>query len=496
MVPQHSEETRPTASLRTVEEYVASLNDQRRVIFRGQLVGDLATHPHLSMGVRQTSLDFRLAEQSVHRDLLVTADREHGQLMSRYFVIPRGPEDLLLRRRLIETVTREGGGFPPLVKEIGTDALFALHIVASRMDRELGTAYLRRVRDYYSLARDGDFAMAVAQTDVKGDRGKRPAEQPYPDQYVRVVERNSNGILVRGAKAHTTNAVFANEIIVLPTRAMTERDKDYAVAFAVPANAEGVTMIASARGFRATSRFDNPISSRFNMTESLTIFDNVFVPWDRVFMCGEWRAAGTLAKTFVDFHRFTAISYKPPLLECLLGAAALIADYHGVAKAPHVRDKLAWLIMYLETVRGLSKAAAYECKVMEGVAVPDTILTNAAKFYFAHGYHTAVRAVQDLAGGLVVTGPSEEDWQASEVRTMMEPFLGGRAGVAPEHRLRAINLIRDLTASDLSGYLEVLAIHAEGSLEAQKMAVLADYDLEQYMHMAMSLAGIDQEATV
>lgn len=477
--------------MRSPEEYLASLRDGRRVYYRGQRVEDVTAHPHLRKGAGVCALDFRLAHERGDDPTFVVRDPETGRRYSRYFHVPRTSEDLLRRRDLIEAVTREARSFVPLVKEIGTDALFALQVVCARMDRELGTEFSPRVQAFFERCRDGDLAMAVAQTDVKGDRGRRPADQAHPDLYVRCVRQTSDGIVVRGAKAHTTNAVYSNEIVVLPTRAMTERDAAYAVAFAVPADAPGLTFVASPRGFGATSAFDNPLSSRYGMTESLTVFDDVFVPWERVFLCGQWPYAGRLAKTFVEFHRFTAISYKTPLLELLVGCAAWMAEAQGVAGAGHVRDKLARLVMYAQTVRGLSTAAAVEGRLEEGVFAPHVVLTNAAKYYFARGYHEAVRDVQDIAGGLVVTGPAEEDRNNPEVWGLIEPYLQGRAGVSGEARLRMVNLVRDLVASDLGGYLEVLAIHAEGSLEAQKLTVLMDYDLERVKALAVRAAGLE-----
>jgi aromatic ring hydroxylase len=476
--------------LRSAEEFLASLRDGRRVVYRGERVEDVTTHPHLGRGAHHVALDFRLAHARPGDDLLAVLAPD-GEPMSRYFAIPHSSTDLLRRRDLIEHVTREARSFVPLIKEIGTDALFAMMIVAGRLDREAGTGYAKRIRAFYEHCRDRDLAMAVAQTDAKGDRARRPSEQAEPDAYVHRVRETRDGLIVRGVKAHTTNAVFANEILVVPTRAMSEADADYAVAFAVPADSPGLTMVASARGFGATSVFDNPLSSRYGLTESLTIFDDVLVPWERVFLCGEWRAAGPLARTFVEFHRFTAVSYKTPLLELLLGAAALIADYHGLLAAAHIREKLARLTLYLQTTRGLGTAAAVGARQVDGIAVPDVALTNAAKYYFAQGYHDAVRDVQDLAGGLVVTGPMEEDWDTPGVRRLFERALGGRQGIGAEPRLRVINLIRDLVASDLGGYLEVLAIHAEGSLETQKLTVLQDAEIERVKRLAAAAAGVE-----
>jgi len=476
-------------ALRKPEDYLEGLRDGRVVYYRGERVEDVTTHPALGRGARHTAIDFRLALHPAHQGLVLADDPETGQRISRYFVIPRTSHDLLLRRQLIETVTREARAVVPLVKEIGTDALFALMIVSQ--EHEEAAPYAERVRAFYRHCRDGDLTMAVAQTDVKGDRGLRPHQQPNPDTYVRVVEERPGGIVVRGAKAHTTNAVLADEVIVLPTRAMGPEDRAYAVAFAVPAATPGLRFIASPRGYGATSAFDNPVSARTKMVESLTIFDDVFVPFERVFLNGEWRVAGALAKTFVEFHRFTAVSYKPPLLELLAGAAALLAEYNGIDRAAHVRDKLAALLMYLETVRGLTKAAALESRMRAGIAVPDVVYTNAAKYYFAAHYHEMVRLVQDIAGGIIVTGPVEEDWQNTETRRDLEAYLVGSARATAEQRLRALNLVRDLMASDFGGYLEVLAIHAEGSLEAQKLTVLMDVDLEPFKAYARLLAGIE-----
>jgi len=478
--------------MRTPEAYLEGLRDGRVVYYRGERVRDVTTHPALGRGARHTAIDFRLALDPAHRDLAVTTDPATGRPVSRYFLIPRDAADLLQRRRLIEHVTREARAVVPLVKEIGTDALFALMVVAR--EHEEAAPYADRIQAFYEHCRDGDRAMAVAQTDVKGDRSLRPHEQPNPDAYVRIVTQRPGGIVVRGVKAHTTNAVFADEILVLPTRAMGPDDRAYAVAFAVPPATPGLRFIASPRGYGATHVFDHPVSARTKMVESLTVFDDVFVPADRVFLQGEWRVAGALAKTFVEFHRFTAVAYKPPLLELLVGAAALMAEYNGIERAGHVRDKLAALLMYLETVRGLSKAAALDHRLRGGIAVPDVVYTNAAKAHFAAHYHEMVRAVQDIAGGLVVTAPMVEDWDHPETRRDLERALAGGARSTAEQRLRALNLVRDLTASDFGGYLEVLAIHAEGSLEAQKLAVLMDVDLESYKRYARRLAGIEPDS--
>ena len=229
--------------LRTPEQYLESLRDNRCVYYRGERVADVTTHPELSIGAHHCAIDYRLALDPSHQELATYT--ENRELLNRYFKSPTSAEDLLRRRELIELGTRAGRGVVQLIKEIGTDFLFAHSIVARQMEEQLKTPYLEHLQVYHRLVAKADLALAVAQTDVKGDRSLGPSEQEHPDYYVRVVDRQTNGIVVRGAKAHTTNAVFANELIVLPTRNLSEADRDYALAFAVPANAKGVKLIVS-----------------------------------------------------------------------------------------------------------------------------------------------------------------------------------------------------------------------------------------------------------
>ena len=477
--------------LRTPEQYKASLKDGREVYYRGELVQDVTTHPIIGIAVDHACIDYQMAEDPRYRDLAVVVDPQTKEPYSRYFHLPRNVEDLLKRSQLISASTREGATLVVLIKEIGTDALFALHIVAEEMAKRGKPEYKERVQKYYQMCRDRDYGVAVAQSDVKGDRSLGPQGQDHPDYYLRIVEERTDGIVVRGAKVHTSVLTNTDEVIVLPTRAMKPEDKAYAVAFAIPAATKGLKLLASAYGGFKKDPFDFPISAKHKMMETLTVFDDVFVPWDRVFMCGETEAAGFLALTFVKFHRFTAVSYKLPLLELFAGSARAIAEYNGIENAGHIREKLTELAAYHATVQGLIIAAAHQHAVMPpGIAVPNVLLTNVAKYQFASNYHDAVQMVQDIAGGLLVTGPSVEDWRSEATGPYVKKYLGGKKGIPTEHRLRMMNLISDLTASDFGGYQEVLAVHAEGSLEAEKLQTYREYDFNSAAAYARELAGV------
>jgi 4-hydroxybutyryl-CoA dehydratase / vinylacetyl-CoA-Delta-isomerase len=469
--------------VRTRNQYIESLRDGRRVFYRGERVADVTQHPEFKIAIDHAALDFDLGEDERYRNLAVVDGH------SRFFHLPRCAEDLLLRSRLIETATKEGATLVTLIKEIGSDALLGLTLMAA----ELGGPYPDRVARYLEYCTEGDLALAVAQTDVKGDRRLGPAAQANPDAYLRIVERRPDGIVVRGTKCHTSVSVNSNELIVLPTREMSEQDADYAVAFAVPVDTPGLSLIASvfldAEGKRS---FDHPISSKHKMIETTTVFQDVFVPLERVFLCGEWQYAGALAKTFVEFHRFTAVSYKLPLVDALLGAAVEIAVMNGIENAGHVRDKLSWLAAYAATVRGLIEQAANSCTVSErtAIAVPNTLITNVAKLHFAQNYHTAILHLQDIAGGLTVTAPSEEDLRSPLYGDHIERAYAGARGVSGTDRLRMMNLVSELTSSEYAGYQSALAIHAEGSIEAEKLTILRAFDATEARRYVRGLAGI------
>src|SRR6202140_5078593 len=246
--------------LRTAEQYKTSLRDGRAVFFRGEKVADVTTHPVIGIAVEHAALDYRMADDPKYRELAVV--KEGGDEYSRYYHVPKNGDDLLKRSALIAASTREGATLVVLIKEIGTDALLALRIIGERLAAAGKPEYRDRIAKYYRECRDNDLAVAGAQTDVKGDRALGPTQQDHPDYYLRIVEERRDGIVVRGAKVHTSVSTNANEIIVPPTRAMRPEDKPYAVAFAVPANTAGLKMIASPHGSGPKDPFEHPISAR------------------------------------------------------------------------------------------------------------------------------------------------------------------------------------------------------------------------------------------
>lgn len=477
-------------AIKTPEQYLESLRDGRVVWLEGERVKDVTKHPHLKTCAEMCIMDYVLRQDPKYKSLLLEQD-EKGEPYDFVFKPPENVQDLLRRREIIQLLARTCYGMPGGAKFTGIDALHCLTAVCRRMDKELGSFYAPRVEAFREICKQEDAAITVAMTDVKGDRSLRPSKQkPHQDYYIRIVDETKEGIVVRGAKAHISMSPLCNEMIVLNCRAMREDDRDYAVAFAIPPNTKGLSFIAPCpEPIEEGNYFDYPLLAHIYAADAMVIFDDVFVPMDRVFMKREWQFAGPLAYMFANFHRVSADAYKVAELEVLVGAAALMAEYNGLEKVPHIQDKLSWLVWYAETTEALGQAACQNCLIdpPSGLAYPNPMISNAAKFFFADNYHQALKLVQDIAGGIVATIPSSKDYLNPETRYLLDKYLGGREGVPTEHRIRAIKLVKDLACI----WHQVATLHAEGSLSAQRLSFFALGDFDRYKAAAKRVAGIE-----
>jgi 4-hydroxybutyryl-CoA dehydratase/vinylacetyl-CoA-Delta-isomerase len=332
---------------------------------------------------------------------------------------------------------------------------------------------------------------AGAMTDPKGDRSLAPGEQPDPDQFLHVVERRAGGIVVRGAKLHQTGVVNSHEIIAMPTTGLKPGESDYAVAFAIPADTQGLLYIFG-RQTNDTRKEEGCIdqgNAGYGIVggEALVVFEDVFVPWERVFMCGEHGFAGPLVETFASYHRQNYGGCKAGVADVLIGAAALIADYNGVAKASHIRDKLTEMVQLTETLYCCSIACSAQGRpTASGAWFVDPLLANVTKLNVTRNVYEVARLAQDIAGGLLATLPSEKDLRNERVGPYVEKYFAGRQGVPTEARLRAARLIENMSG----GTALVESMHGAGSPQAQKIMLQRQADLPQKVRWAMRLAGI------
>jgi 4-hydroxybutyryl-CoA dehydratase/vinylacetyl-CoA-Delta-isomerase len=389
--------------------------------------------------------------------------------------------------QMVQQSIRLTGGLP-FGKDIGTDCLNAIMATGEQMGKP---EYKERAKAYLEHLRKNDLMLCGAVTDVKGDRSKVPSRQAHPDYYVHIVDRNKDGIVVKGAKIHITGAPAANDLLVVPTRQMREDEADYAVSFAIPVATPGVSLICRpGHGDRSPAEFPSNRPNR-GLVEAMIVFDNVLVPWDRVFLAGEWQYSMLLAYTFATYHRFTAVAYKIPIVEILGGIALAMADVNGLSNVGHIRDKLSEVVAYVETLKALGQAAIKTPVYYGEICVPSPLITNMAKLHFAKNYHEIIKMIQDISGGIISTMPTYLDWQNEEIHGYLNHYLGGSPKYTTEERMRVVQLAHNMVASADSAHMEVTTVHAEGSMAAQRMMILYESPLQQYRNMALMAAGVE-----
>ena len=455
--------------IRTPEQYVESLRDGRVVYQDGEKVEDVPSR--YRDRVERAAGEFWVGQQPEHKPLFTM--EEDGEEIAFSFKVPETGEDLQRRREITQTLMQNGLGGSRLT---GIDSLNGVAHACTVLDKYMGTNYSENMTKYRAWCKANDPGICAAVSDPKGDR-KLHAEDPgqaHKDFYVRIVDRNKEGITIVGCKLHISDSILSNELIVLPSRNHNETGADYAVACAVSCGTPGVKFLATA----GAPDGGHP----------MIIFDNVFVPWGRVFLAGEWQFSRLFATSFARYHRLTASTYKHVQLQMVAGLARLMAEYNGLTHATRIRDMLAWLAMYSDTTEALAKAAALDPIIdpETNFAIPNPIYTNAAKYWFASQWHEAMKYLQDITGGIAATMPSQKDWENPETRQYMEKYLQGSADFSTEDRLKAIDAVIRL-GSTFNG---VLSIHAEGSLATQRMVIYQMADWDKFKAAAQRSLGI------
>jgi aromatic ring hydroxylase len=364
------------------------------------------------------------------------------------------------------------------------------------------TQYHKNFMKWLERFQKEDLVGCCAQTDVKGDRMKRPGQQKDPDMYVHVVEKKSDGIVIRGSKVHITDASVADEILVVPTRALIPEEKEWAVAFAIPADWEGVKQVVSVHNLRDRQYFRRGFTPAH--TDSYVIFDNCFVPWERVFLCEETIHAGTCALLFALFHRHSYSGCKPALGDLMLGAVALAAEYNGIAKAPHVRDKLAEIIRVSE----LGYAAGFTSSELgnpelyipgmgtmpygPGNYIPHSIYVNVGRNLTGEAVFREAEILCDVTGGIPATFPHEGDFVNPETKNLLYKYITRNPDIHPEDAAQLWRYIADILCSASGGVHLIGSYHGGGSPIMEAIAITTQYDIESRKKMVKKLAGIPE----
>jgi 4-hydroxybutyryl-CoA dehydratase/vinylacetyl-CoA-Delta-isomerase len=461
----------------TGQQYLESLRDGRKMYVNGHAVPDVTQEPLLRGSALWAAAGY---------------DKYYDQAPGAcgpYFFIPTSVDDLRGQQ-----YRQMHWDFPTISTSNG---LLMVLTAASRMRAEY-PVYAQRALAYFEESKRRDIRAVITITDAKGNRSLPPLKQDDPDLFVHIADRQPDGIVIRGAKLHISSAAIAHELIVMPTKAMKPGEEDYAVACAVPVNAPGVSVVNAV--FSARPDFDAgfyPYSSRYPMSEGLVVFDDVFVPNDRVFLAGEVEHSATFAHSLGLWERLGSVGHYAELGDTLVGFAQLIAEANGLAKVPHIKDKIAGLITYATLIRaGLEAAIEHASFTPEGWASPDELYTNAAKFYAAEQFSAMVRDLHDIAGGSVLTAPSPRDLANPQTAAFLEKYLRTMEGVDATYRMRLFHAIRDYTADAYGGWQHVTMIQAGGGLYAQKVVVTKHYDMERAKGLALEAAGLNPDKTI
>ncbi|HEX6144870.1 MAG TPA: 4-hydroxyphenylacetate 3-hydroxylase N-terminal domain-containing protein [Geminicoccaceae bacterium] len=463
--------------LRSGEGYRESLRRLRpRVFVGGEQVESVVDEPRLAPGVAAIAKAYDMALEQRYAKLL-RATAPGGRTVNRMLHVDRSPQDLIEKAEAIRLLCRELGCAQ---RYLSGDALCALHQATFRMDAEAGTGYHQRLSAYLEWSQDEDLTHGIAMTDGKGDRSLRPHQQANPDSYVHIEERRADGIVIRGAKAIVTSAPYMHELLVMPCRNMTEADAAFAVCCALPVDAEGLTIVSRPAG-RPGERAAK-FSGRYGQSTAVCIFDDVFVPWDRVFMAGEWRQAQFLTSTYATHHRRSCIAARAGFGDLLIGAGVLMIEANGLdpAAAPHLRNDLVELIRITEGFYACGVAASvYGFRDPSGAFQPDGVFANIGKLMMASQIYDMHRLAHDVSGGLVVALPGPDEDHNPATRGDLMAMLAARPDVGHEHRMEVARLMEDLTASGTAGWYSMITLHGGGSPEAMRREIWRYYPIQE-----------------
>jgi 4-hydroxybutyryl-CoA dehydratase/vinylacetyl-CoA-Delta-isomerase len=478
------------AMIRSGEEYLESLRGRNLTVYlAGERVEEPLDHPMIRPSINAVAETYDLARRNP--ELATAVSPFTGERVNRFLHIAGNREDLVMQNKMQRRLGQLTGTC--FQRCVGMDAFNSLHSVTHEIDEAHGTTYHERFCNFVTFAQQRGYVIGGAMTDVKGDRSKAPNQQADPDLYVHVSRRTNEGVYIKGAKAHQTGCINSHWLIVMPTIRLGEADREYAIVGAIPVDAEGITYIYGRQSCDTRSMEEGDIddgNAKFSGQEAMIIFEDVFIPNEHIFMNGEFEFAAMLVERFTCYHRRSYVC-KSGVGDVLIGAAAAIADYNGVEKASHIRDKLVEMTHLNETIYSTGIASSYQAEEMKsGVFQCDDMIANVCKHHVTRIPYEIGRLAQDLAGGLMVTLPSEQDLNHEELGPLLRKYLKGREDVDTEDRIRILRLIENMTMGrNAVGYLTE-SMHGAGSPQAQRVQIARQSQLEFRKNLAKTLAGV------
>jgi 4-hydroxybutyryl-CoA dehydratase/vinylacetyl-CoA-Delta-isomerase len=483
------------SKLMTAAQYEESLRKLNLVVYMfGEKIENVVDNPIIRPSMNAVAMTYTLAQMPEYEDIMTATSHITGNKINRFTHIHQNTDDLVKKTKMGRLLGSKTGCC--FQRCVGMDAMNALSMVTYDIDKKYGTEYNKRFLSYMEHVQNNDLVCDGAMTDPKGNRSLAPHQQEDEDLFLHVVEERKDGIVVRGAKAHQTGAVNSHEIIVMPTIAMREEDKDYAISFALPSDAEGIIYIMGRQSCDTRKLEAGNVDKGnqfFGGHEALVVFDNVFVPWERVFMYKEYDFSGKLVEQFASYHR-QSYACKVGVGDVLIGAAQTIAEYNGAEKASHIKDKIIEMNHLNETLYCGSIACAAEGhREPSGTYYVNTLLANVCKQNITRMPYEIARLAQDIAGGILVTLPSEQDFHSPVTGKWMDKYFAGKSGVPTENRCRMLRLIENITLGTAAvGYLTE-SMHGAGSPQAQRIMIARQVDMKQKQDTAKYLSGIKKD---
>ena len=479
--------------IRTGEEYIESLKGRNlKVYLFGELVKEPVSHPMIRPSINAVARTYDLAVEE--EELASSQSSISGERVNRFLHIAESAEDLVLQNKMQRKLGQLTGTC--FQRCVGMDALNSLHSTTFEIDEKHETKYHERLLEFIKMVQHENLVIGGAMTDMKGDRSLTPSEQEDPDLFLHIVDRDDKGVYVTGAKAHQTGTINSHWMIVMPTMRLLENDKDYAIVGALPVDAPGLTYIYGRQSCDTRSMEPGDIdvgNSEYGGQETMVIFDRVFIPNEMIFMDGEYEFASMLVERFTCYHRRSYVC-KTGLGDVLIGAAAAIAEYNGVPKVSHIKDKIIEMTHLNESIYAAGIAASYQShKMKSGVFLNDDMLANVCKHNVTRLPYELARLAQDVAGGILVTLPSEAEFRSAETGPLLKKYLKGKSGIEVENRMRILRLIENMTMGrNAVGYLTE-SMHGAGSPQAQRIQIARQMQLGYKKQLAKNLAKVKEE---
>ncbi|MFW9914624.1 MAG: 4-hydroxyphenylacetate 3-hydroxylase family protein [Candidatus Thorarchaeota archaeon] len=476
--------------LKTPQEYLESIQRDVNLYMFGEKVKDFWKHPIIAPSINTVMKIYELAQKEEHKPLMTTISNLTGETINRFTHIHQSVEDLINKVRMQRLVGQHTASC--FQRCVGFDTANALYSVTYEIDQKHGTSYHDRFKNYWKEVQTQDLMVGGAMTDPKGDRSKRPPQQP--DSYLRIVEESDEGIVVRGAKIHQTGFLNSQRAIVMPTLSMRPGEEDYAVSFGVETNKPGITMVYGRQASDTRKLEDGKLdigNFKFGGQEIFVIFEDVFVPHDHVFLKGEIEFTGELVNRFAGFHRQSYGGCKVGVGDVLIGAAALISHYQGVDKASHIRDKIVEMLHLNETLF----CCGIACSAMgfqrdAGNYEMDMLLANVCKQNVTRFPYEIGRLTEDLAGGLICTLPSQADLDSEAIGPILKKYLATGEDVPVEDRYKLLRFIENLTMGVASVSYRTESLHGAGSPQAQRIMIARQGDLEEKMRLVKEILDL------